>query len=1040
MKIPRVFLGLLALWLAGASATLAQTSRNVVNDRWATVSSGLQSALTVDVPSGAKQAQIDDAVTRKLKALWKSSSRSVTPSTGRAKTRAVGGKRDFYPMSTVVAVRQNGKLVLKAPTRAVGNGTLNFVFSGFNGAQVLANNGNPVVVEEFLRTLLLGDGQREGLYNKIVRLYGQPAWSGTVEIRSLGFFEDANATDPQRQLFGGYDVSNNRILLPLYSSIDSTAHAFLLNVLHAFHGPSVFAYDAWEQGFIRAAATVIARDAQLGFLDPTANFWFTLLPRYDALNQPALSGPRFVPASQENVGIDGRFTVGKMIWARMAMSGAAFLKCYIENPNFFKNFNAAYYAQLDPSAPSALSGNVPALKNIARSVLPSVEGLPFDDWYGRQYVLDTSITPGEKLFAFVFPFATDTNSQQSATVVLVYFRTTFDSATGKDDELLLTGRAYATYTDPVGQRFPTGGAQGDSAQIDEGEGALTATFTVGEGNEIGRLTMDFAVGSQVVRTYLPFGLTGDVQAVGLGASQGTIAASQGSVLPAGNSRTASTTFANKSFAVNFAGPSEELYQSLFVVDDGGIVRTVRKNLGDGPCVIVLPAPEGAVKTVTRVFDPNPNGLPHLLTFPVRPPVGAVDLALNLPSDAFLISGFDGSKGAYQTLNSAQPTGPALQPGTGYWFKYAPGTGSGSVRLTLTGPAPATDTDFPIAGRFGWNLIGSPFDSVAVSTLKVKLQDRDPLTWAEAVSSNLVLADVYGFDPATGYVKTETLDGASWKGYWIRVLAPTGVTILLPGPDLATRAVKPTSRAAQNNPGWSVRLTARQNGALPFGGVAQAAIGGRSRAAEEQAPPDIVPALALSLGDAPILSGGGRRSAEFKSVAQSRRGSWNVYVSSPVSGSVRLGWEGLGSVPRGTRLTLIDGATKVALSRSSGYSVNVEAGVSRTLKLVAEPAPTTALRIVTLASATRSTGVGGVSVRYALSQEAQVSAEIATLSGRIVRSLGGGRASANREMSLSWDGKGVGGTPLPAGSYLLTLTARSDDGETVRLARPVVVLR
>lgn len=1040
MKLPRVLLPLLALWLAGASAISAQTSRNVVNDRFATVSSGLQSALTVDVASGAKQSQIDDAVTRKLKTLWKASSRAVTPATGRAKTRSVGGKRDFYPMSTVVAVRQNGKLVLKAPTRAVGNGTLNFVFSGFNGAQVLSNNGNPVVVEEFLRTLLLGDGQREGLYNKIVRLYGQPAWSGTVEVKSLGFFEDAQATDPQRQLFGAYDVSNNRILLPLYSSIDSTAHAFLLNVLHAFHGPSVFAYDAWEQGFIRAAATVIARDSQLGFLDPTANFWFTLLPRYDVLNQPALSGPRFVPASQENIGIDGKFTVGKMIFARMAMSGAAFLKCYIENPDFFKNFNAAYYAQLDPSAPNNLAGNIPALKNIARSVLPSVEGLAFDDWYGRQFVLDTSITPGEKLFAFLFPEVTDSAGRQSATAVLVYFRTTYDSATGRDDEILLGGRAYAVYTDPLGQRFPTGGSGGDAAQIEEGEGALTATFTVGEGNEIGRLTMDFGVGAQTVRTYLPFGLTGDVQAVGLGVSLGGVSASQGTVLPAGNSRTASTTFANKSFAVNFAGPSEELYQSQYVINDGGIVRTVRKNLGDGPSLIVLPAPEGAIKTVTRLFDPNPNALPHLLSFPVRPTVSAVDQAFNLPSDVFLLSGFDGSKGAYQTLNASQPTAPALAPGTGYWFKYAPGVGSGSVRLTLTGAAPATDTDFAISGRFGWNLIGSPFESpVAVSTILVKLQDRDPLTWDEAVAANLVLADVYGFDPATGYVKADSLDGANWKGYWIRVLAPTGVTLLLPGPD-AGRAVKLTRSAATVNPGWSVRLTARQSGNLPFGGVARAELGGRTRAVERQSPPDIVPALALSLGDSVSLTGGGRRVGEFKTAAQSRRATWTVNVTSPISGPVRLGWEGLGGVPRGSRLSLIDGATKVVLSRTSGYTVDVQAGVTRSLKLIAEPAATSSLRIVTLNASTRAAGGGGVSVRYALSQEAEVTAEVSTLSGRTVRALGGGRATANRETSLSWDGKATGGAPLPAGSYLLTLTARSDDGETVRLTRPVAVLR
>ena len=36
-----------------------------------------------------------------------------------------------------------------------------------------------------------------------------------------------------------------------------------------------------------------------------------------------------------------------MLQSRMGMSGAAWLKCYIENKDFFKNFNAAYYAAAD---------------------------------------------------------------------------------------------------------------------------------------------------------------------------------------------------------------------------------------------------------------------------------------------------------------------------------------------------------------------------------------------------------------------------------------------------------------------------------------------------------------------------------------------------------------------------------------------------------------------------------------------------------------------------------------------------------------------
>jgi hypothetical protein len=37
-----------------------------------------------------------------------------------------------------------------------------------------------------------------------------------------------------------------------------------------------------------------------------------------------------------------------MTLPRVGMSGAAWLKVYIENPNFFRQFNEAYYAQFDP--------------------------------------------------------------------------------------------------------------------------------------------------------------------------------------------------------------------------------------------------------------------------------------------------------------------------------------------------------------------------------------------------------------------------------------------------------------------------------------------------------------------------------------------------------------------------------------------------------------------------------------------------------------------------------------------------------------------
>jgi hypothetical protein len=1065
MKLPRfVFFVLAALWLA-TSASAQTRYRNLVNDRFATVSSGPQSALIVDVGKSATPAQIDAAIESRLGSAWKRASRSVKGATS-PRGRAVK-KRSVYPMSSVVMVRQGGKLVLKAPTRQVGGGTLNFVFSNFQGKRISTGSGT-VVVEDFLRALLLGDGQREGLYNKIVRIYGQPAWSGTVEVRSLGFYEDNEATDPQRVLFGAYDASNGRVLLPLYESLDSTAHAFLLGVLHAFHGPAVLQYDAWEQGFIRAAATVIARDAQLGFLDPSNNYFYTLLRRYDLLNQPTLAGPRFIPASQENVGYDGRFGVYKMLWARMAMSGAAWLKCYIENPEFFKNFNAAYYAQFDPGASPSLAGNVPQLRAIAASVLPTVEGLEFNDWFSRQHVFDTAVTPGAKLFAFPFDIRREVRSdgvRNDLSIALVYWRSTYDPATGRDDEILLGGRAYALYTDALGQRFPTGGAQGDAAQLEEGEGFLTATFLTGPGNEIGRLTVDFSIGSETARLWLPLGVSGDVQGVGLGSAQGNIRVEQGTVLPAGTSRVQNTTLSDRAFGVRFGGAGDELFQSQFVIDDGGIVRVYRKNLGDiapgetsvgedAAAIVVLPAPGvGSVVTVSKIFERNVNSLPHLVSFPVRPLASSVEQAIGLPPSDFLVTGFDTGSGAYETLNPGRPSAPALAPGRGFWFKYAPPTGSGTVRLTLTGVAPPTDTDFPIAARYGWNLIGSPFDSsIAVANIRVRLQERDPLTWEEAVAANLVTAEVYDFEPQAGYRVATNLNGGEWRGYWVRVLAPTGVTLLLPAPDTGRKVSPlPSSRETRRQSGgrgggWALKLTAQQqNPNLPFGGRAEASLGAKDGATrsvdsrDAQSPPDLIEGLQLSFGEG-ALPGGGRLVGDFRDSSSARKGTWTLQVKSPQSGPARLRWEGLGALPRGIRLVLLDGETRLPLRQASGFTVTLEAGKTRTLRIVAESERLSPLRILAATTTTRSAGQGGVSIRCTLTGEAELLGEVTTLSGRSVARLSGGRVQAGKETTLRWNGRGSDGAALPAGAYLLTLTARAESGETARIARPVMVVR
>jgi hypothetical protein len=1038
-----VFAPLLVL-VALASTVHAQGRyANIVNDSFATVSSGPQSSTIVDLPAGATESQTDAAIGRRLKALWSAQAASLRASLPavRGATRARKGA-ELVPVSTLVQVREGGRLKTRPVTRAVGNGTLTFTFRNFNNAQVIVGNGQTLVVENYLRDFVAT------IYPRIVALYGAPAVSGNVEIVSQGFYESGNATDVQRFAFGAYRPDTNQILLPLYESIDSTAHALLLNVIHAFHGPAVFSYDAWEQGFARAAATVIARDAvpgfpqRLGFIDPTANFLYTLLPRYDLLNQPALGNGTFFPPSQANVPIDRQFTVVKMLLARLGMSGAAWLKCWIEDAAFFRKVNTAYYAQYNPGDTAGLAGNVPALKGIAAAALPVVEGLAFDDWYRRQYVLETRVTIGEKLFAFPFPFEADAQNNQSASVALVYYRT---EPTG--DETLLNGRAYATYFDFENARVNLG-AQSETSAIIDGEGAVTPTIIVGDGFGAGRITMDFSCGGANARSHLATGYTGDLQALVLGAN----AAGQATIgvdarFPALQTRSRSAALVSAGFGASLGSQVDELARVTIEVDNQGNKTTYQRNIGDGVNYLVLRSPgKGGVTTVSRVFASSP--LPTLVSFPVQPLTPDPLSAFALPATDFLLSSWENARSDYQTYAPNTPSLPALTPGRGFWFKSLPRSGAPQTTVRLTGTAPPTDTDVSIAAPFGWSLVGSPFsERIPIANLRVKFQESDPVSWADAVASNLVADKVFAFDPAVGYVLTDAIDAPNWQAVWVRVYAPAGVTLLVPGPDSVTRSVPIAgrSRAAASTGAaqWSLSVVARQSDpSLPFGGRASATLGaaaGASRAFDPridiEAPPAVVPALAIDFGSG---SGGGRRVTDYRSPSEALRGSWNLRVTSPTGGPVTLTWDGLARVPAGVRLLLVDGNRRVALAQRSAQTIDTRPGVTREFQVVAESVRQQPLAITRLA--TVPTRGGSQTIEVVVTGDAEIAAEVTTVTGRSVRQLAAGRSRGGDRMTLSWDGRDGEGRPLPVGAYSLTVTARDAEGAQVRMTRPMMVVR
>ncbi|MDX1935226.1 MAG: hypothetical protein SFU56_21725 [Capsulimonadales bacterium] len=1050
MRFPRrarcapTFRILFALWtaLVVAASVPAHAQRspyfNIINERFATVSNGPQNTLIVDVPDNADPDQIRQATLRRARGVLTAQARTLAPQLTAMERAGLIRPGAVFPVGQIVTLRQNGRPVTptRKPGRAVpGDGTLTFRYTGFN---------------ETDRELLTGFIALA--LPRIEAIYGKPAVSGEVEIVNAGNLINTTIPETRRFAYGIYNPSTNQIFLPLFVDPRGSLQALLLNLVFAFHGPAVLQYDAWEQGMARAVAALVLRNPEFntnyGMDDPSANSLYSLMRFYDLLNQPPLGNNTFFPPSQTNIPIDGQITVAKMLWARIGMSGAAWLKVFIENPSFFRDFNAAYYAQVTPGAQPSLAGNVPALKQIAASLLPNgVEGIPFNDWYARQYVLDTSVSPGVKLYAFVIPAGFDENQRQQHSVTLVYYRT---ERTG--DENVLAGRAYGLYTD-ASNKTVSFGAASEQAPITEGEGGLTVVTTNTQGSDAQRLTMDFTVGDAVARTYLPVGFNGDVQGVLLAPNGATkVSVRQDSELGVPVRERNDQTVEGAAFGVPLGVTPGDLGRLTFSVTDGTNTRTWKVNVaGDAYYAILRDGSTGGgVITVAKTFPSHP--VAYLVSFPVQPLSTNIAEALSLPGTDFLLSAWNPLQASYETFQPDTPSVAPIRTGRGYWLKVSPQDGAAERTVTVTGTPPPSDTDLAVPCSFGWNLIGSPFSTtIDVTTVQVKYLQNDPISWEQAVEQNLVAALPFTLNRQNGqYGTVNAFVGGEWQGYWLRVLVPSGITLILPGPNAPTRAAR--SRAAvpyrSARPDWQIRISARAdlNGRTSVGEAYLGAAPGASRAFDNrfdrEEPPAIVPQVGISFVNREFKAAGGRFVRDFRGTEEATTATWDVQVVSPADGPVTLTWDGWNGGARRRQLTLIDTTTgeRIGLRSRSGFTFPAKAGVTRSFQIVAERGeslPLQILNVMTLPS--RATG-GGISLSYTLSRAADVRAELTTISGKVMARQSLGRAAAGGAQRFVLNARSQNGASLPPGPYLLSLTARDENGNQAQSRRVVTLLQ
>jgi len=413
--------------------------------------------------------------------------------------------------------------------------------------------------------------------------------------------------------------------------------------------------------------------------------------------------------------------------------------------------------------------------------------------------------------------------------------------------------------------------------------------------------------------------------------------------------------------------------------------------------------------------------------------------LGLEPGDFTILRWDSTERRYAVVNT-------IRPGEGYWLRA-----NTEQTVSLTGARVAGDA-FSGTLRLplprGWVQIGNPYPyPVPIGLIRfVDTAQGVAITFAEAVQRGLVRSVLFYYDitPPAGY-KPISLYGdpaapmSPGLGYWLYVDG-RGLEIIFPNVVVPGATILFPSRFGAAPYQWQIQFVAQSGEKMD----ATAVIGAASRASDAidvfdmPKPPapveDSVRTMLIAPDGQSVL-------AQDIRAEGTRRQVWEMVVTSPQPDSVVvLRWNGVQSVPSTLRLKLVDTETKVTrdLRSTASYSFTMGASGSRRFQIVAEPRGAVGLRIASLRVA--QTRGGGFAISYTLSDSAKAQVRILSGTGKVIQTLQAGETASRGVTYLTWNGRDSAGIAVPAGSYLVEVIAASEDGQTARAVKPIVITR
>jgi len=614
-------------------------------------------------------------------------------------------------------------------------------------------------------------------------VFGVPAAGGTVKVLNY------DADIPARQaVSGGIYIPNApggpEIRFPVYQSPTSAGINFVHTILLAYMGVKSYPFDAFNEGFVRAATMRIARvpntipNSTAGEIEQTLDSLYDSSAVYPWSNYPGLGSPVFIADNLLNDPLPVGGSTGGIYLLRYKMAGTAWSKVLVEYPGFVAAFNDYYQRAVSSYQTEAgLAGLGQGVLNLlAGQSGATVEGLSFAEWMQRQSILDTNVNPGLNLVPEAFPFvATGATSDFGVFgIVLNAFKT---SPNG--DETLLSGTSYPIYWRNDFTRFFTS-AQDDVIPIAGGYGSVVPNFLADEGNnQIYRTAVDIPYQGKNVRLYLPAGAysTGsnptpkNAYGTVVGFDDSSVALAVRLSWPGGST---SLPVVNGAFGTLINDVNFVLEQRVTVELRNGtnnaLIQSTVVNKGRGDLSIDLRS-NGSYPTYSTTVTGRMQGF--AIPFePLRPNPARI---FGLNDNQMLLARWNSFTGTYQFY----PDDGEIRQGLGYFVRPPVNTNI-SVRGRTSEKTPLAVSLVP-----GWNLVSVPMNStLTTANVLVTTSTQAISTWAEA-SGAIVGSTFYRYNPDTTNADLGTLVPATTfvpgQAYFVRALSNDGAVLIFGPP-------------------------------------------------------------------------------------------------------------------------------------------------------------------------------------------------------------------------------------------------------------------